>query len=98
VWNFELWRKLNGLADLNYAIRVCIVQKPLKMEDENRWKRLDLHLVVHPAWTQLTNLYGLGLRDVCERVFNGVYRIGLHEHFGSHKDTYTDERENGPGY
>jgi hypothetical protein len=25
----------------------------------------------------LANLHGLGLRDVCERIFDGVYRIGL---------------------
>jgi hypothetical protein len=92
VWYFELWRELNGLIDLNYVIRGCIVQESLKMEDENRWKRLDLYLLAHLAWAQLTNQYGLVLRDVRERVFNGVYRIGLHEHFGSHKDTGTDEK------
>jgi hypothetical protein len=33
------------LADLNYAIRGRIVQEPLKMEDENRRKCLDVHLL-----------------------------------------------------
>jgi hypothetical protein len=41
-WDFELRRELNRLSDLNYAIRCPIVEEPLKMEDENGWKGLDL--------------------------------------------------------
>ena len=48
-WDFELRRELNGLVDLNYAVRCRIVQEPLKMEDKNRWQRLDLHMLAHLA-------------------------------------------------
>lgn len=51
------------------------------MEDENGWKRLDLHLLARPARAGLAALHGLELRNVCERVLNGVYRIGLREEF-----------------
>jgi hypothetical protein len=34
-WDFELRRELNRLADLIYATRGHIVQKALKMEDED---------------------------------------------------------------
>jgi hypothetical protein len=51
------------------------------MEGENGWKRLDLHLLARPARAGLADLHGLELRDVCERVLNGVYRIGLREEF-----------------
>ena len=33
------------LADLSYAIRGDIIQEPLKVENENRWKHLDVHLL-----------------------------------------------------
>ena len=33
-WDFELWPKLNMFADLNYTIRVRIIQEPLQMEHE----------------------------------------------------------------
>ena len=74
-WDFELRRELNRLVNLNYAIRRGIVQEALKMEDENGWKRLDLHLLARPARAGLANLHGLELREVCrsERVLNGVY-------------------------
>ena len=48
-WNFELRRELNTLADLMYAIRGRVVQEALKMENENGWKLLDLHLLAHLA-------------------------------------------------
>jgi hypothetical protein len=53
------------------------------MEDENGWKRLGKHTLAHLARAGLADLHGLGLRNVCERVFNGVYRIGLREDFAS---------------
>jgi hypothetical protein len=45
------------------------------MEDENGWKRLDLHLLARPVRAGLANLHGLELGDMCrgERVLNGVY-------------------------
>ena len=49
LWDFELRRELDSLVDLNYAIRSRIVQESLKVEDENRWKHLDLHLLAHFA-------------------------------------------------
>ena len=52
------------------------------MEDENRWKSLNLNLLAHIARAQLADLYGLWLRDVRNCVFNRVYRIGLREDFG----------------
>ena len=55
------------------------------MEDKNGWKRLEKHLLVRLARAGLADLdfHGSGLRDVCECVLNGVYRIGLREEFGS---------------
>ena len=81
-WDFELRREMNRFADLNYAIRGCIVQEPLKVEDKDRWKRLEKYLLARFARVGLADLYGLGVRDVCECVFNGLYRIGLHKRVG----------------
>jgi hypothetical protein len=50
------------------------------MKDENGWKCLDLYLLVRLARVGLADLHGL--RDVCECVLNGMYRIGLREEFG----------------
>ena len=44
MWDFKLRRDLNRLACLSYALRRYIVQKSFKMEDENRWKGLEIHL------------------------------------------------------
>ena len=82
-WDFELRRELNRLVDLYLAIRRRIVQEPLKMEDKNGWKRLDLYLLDHLAWALPADLYGLGLQDVRECVFNGVHQVGLREDLGS---------------
>jgi hypothetical protein len=49
------------------------------MEDENGWKRLEKYMLACFVRTGLADLYGLGLRDVCECILNGVYRIGLRE-------------------
>jgi hypothetical protein len=78
-WDFKLRRELNWLANLNYAVRGRIVQETLKMENENRWKHLEKHLLARLARVGLANLHGLGLREVRECVLNGVYRIGLGE-------------------
>ena len=43
------------------------------MEDENGWKRFNLHLLARPPRDGLADLHGLELRDVCECVLNGVY-------------------------
>jgi hypothetical protein len=76
---FELRRELNRLPDLIYAIRGCIVQEALEMEDKNGWKRFEKHLLALLAWAGLVGLYGLGLRDVYECVLNSVHQIGLRE-------------------
>ena len=88
-WNFELRPKLNRLVDLHYVIRGGIVQKPFKMKDENRWKRLDLHLLACLARVGLIDPHGLGLRDECECLLNGVHRIGLRKKFGGKLVTRT---------
>jgi hypothetical protein len=44
-WYFELRREINGLADLNQAIRGRIIQEAFKMEDKNGRKRLDSRLL-----------------------------------------------------
>lgn len=43
------------------------------MEDQNGWKRLDLHVLARLARARLANLPGLGLQDVCESVFDGMH-------------------------
>ena len=53
------------------------------MEDKNRWKRLEKHLLARLARAGLADLHRLGLREVRECVLNGVYRIGLGEGFES---------------
>jgi hypothetical protein len=78
---FELRRELNRLPDLIYSIRDCIVQEALEMEDENGWKRFEKRLLALLARAGLVDLYGSGLRDVCECVLNGVHRVGLREEF-----------------
>jgi hypothetical protein len=47
------------------------------MDDEDGWKRLEEHLLARLSRAGLADLHGLGLRDVCECVLDGVYRIGL---------------------
>ena len=49
------------LADLVRAIPSRIVREPLKMEDENVWKRLEKQLLTRFARAGLANLHGLGL-------------------------------------
>jgi hypothetical protein len=79
VWDFKLRRELNGLADFIYAIRSRIV---LKMEDENRWKRLEKLLLARLARAGISDSQGLRQRDVCECTLNSMYRIVLREEFG----------------
>ena len=52
------------------------------MDNENWWKRFEKYLLARLARARLANLHWLGMRDVCECVLNGEYRIGLHERFG----------------
>ena len=68
-WDFELWPKLDLFADLNYTIRVHIIQEPLKMENENGWEHLDEHLLACLAEARRTELHRLQVRDACESVF-----------------------------
>ena len=65
------------LADLNYAIRGNIIQEPLKVENENGWKHLDVHLLARLSEARWTELYRLQVRDACECVFHSVHRIVL---------------------
>ena len=55
------------------------MQEPVEVDNEDGWKRLDLHLLAHLAYAQLASMHELGLRDVHECVFNGEDRIGLRE-------------------
>ncbi len=48
------------------------------MQDEYGWERLDEYLL---ARLTRANLHGLRLRDMCERVLDGVYRFALGEEF-----------------
>jgi hypothetical protein len=80
-WDFELRRELNRLADLIYSIRGRIVQEPLKMKDKNGWQRLEKHLLARIARVGWADLHGLGLRDECKCVLDGMHRIGLCEGF-----------------
>jgi hypothetical protein len=59
VRDFKLWRELNRLPDLIFAIRGRIVQEALKMEDENGWKRLEKHLLVRLARAGISDSHGL---------------------------------------
>ena len=82
-WDFELRCELNWLVDLFYLVRGRIVQEALKMEHENWWKRLQKHLLARLGRAELADLHRLGLRDLCERVLNSVYRLRLGEGCGS---------------
>ena len=53
------------------------------MEHENWWKRFQKHLLARLGRAELADLHRLGLRDLCERVLNSVYRLGLGEGLGS---------------
>jgi hypothetical protein len=33
-WDFELWRQPDGLSDLRYTTRSCIVSDAIEMEDK----------------------------------------------------------------
>jgi hypothetical protein len=94
---------MNRLADLNYA---AIIQEALKMEDENVWENLYVHLLARLTRAGLADLHRLGLRDVCERecVLNGAYRIRLRGGFGGRSPDIdicaggrVRRRRNGPG-
>jgi hypothetical protein len=64
------------------------------MEDENGWQRLEKHLLARLSRAGLANLHRLGLRDVCEGVLNGVYRIGLGRTW--RLDVWVEGRETDP--
>ena len=44
-WDFEFWCQLDGLSDLRYTARVCIVLDTIEVEDEYSRKRLDENLM-----------------------------------------------------
>jgi hypothetical protein len=64
---------VNSFTDLNYAIRRRIIKEALQMEDQNGWKRLNLHVLARLARGRLADLLGLGLHGVCESVFDGMH-------------------------
>ena len=43
---FELRPELDGLANLDYSLRGCVVLEALEVQDENGWERLDVHLLL----------------------------------------------------
>ena len=83
-WDFEFRRESNRLADLDYAIRSHVIQEPLEVEDENRWKLIDEHLLARLASARWTELNRLRVRDPYECVFYGLHRFVLLD--VSHKD------------
>ena len=72
-WDLELRRKLNWLADLNYAILSHVIQEALKVEDENGWKRLDEYLLARLVEAKRTEPHGLQVRDAGESVLYSVH-------------------------
>ena len=62
-WNFELWRDLHRLVDLDYAIRRRVIYEALKLKDENRWQHLDEQFLARLAKARLTELHRLRVRD-----------------------------------
>ena len=76
-WDFEVWSKPDGLSDLRYTARSCIVSETLEMENKNGWKRLDEHLLARFAQAGWAVLHGLRLGDAHEGILNSEYRIRL---------------------
>jgi hypothetical protein len=76
--DFELWRELDRLSDFHYAAGGRVVQEALEVQDEHWRERLDEHLLACFARAGGADLHGLWLRDVCERILDGVYRIALY--------------------
>jgi hypothetical protein len=72
-WDFKLRREVNRFTDLNYAIRRRIIKEALQMEDQNGWKRLNLHVLARLARARLADLPWLGLQDACESAFDGMH-------------------------
>ena len=106
-WDSELRGELNRRGDLIHATCSRIVQETLNMEDVNGRKCLEKHLPVRLARAGLVDMHGLGLRDLCEWVVNGVYRIGLGRGFegtcaqveGGERDLWLDVKsERSPGF
>jgi hypothetical protein len=94
--DLKLWRKLDGLANLDYAACGRVVKEALEVQDEHRGKRLDENLLACFARVRGANLHGLWLRDVRERILDSVYRIGLC--MGLNLYACGREDKNGPGY
>lgn len=51
------------------------------MKDEYGREGLDEHLLARLVRTRGANLHGLRLRYMCQRILDGVYRIGLYEEY-----------------
>ena len=68
---------MDGLSDLRYTARRCIVPETVEMENENGWKHRDEHLLPRIAQAGRAVLHRLRLGDAHEGVFNGDNRIRL---------------------
>ena len=69
------------------------------MEYENRWNRLNEHLLARPAKARRIELHRLRVGDAYERVFYSVHRIVLLESFDQSPERmfgWNETRENGP--
>ena len=91
-WDFEFWCKLDGLSDLHYTACSRIVPETLEMENENRWKRLDKHLLAHIAQDGWAVLHKLRLGDAHEGVLNGEDRIRLQKVSHNQQETHAEEK------
>ena len=90
-WDSELRGELNRRGDLIHATCSRIVQETLNMKDVNGRKCLE-HLPVRLARAGLVDMHGMGLRDLCEWVVNGVYGIGLAEGLKGHVHRWKGEK------
>ena len=62
-WDFELRRKLDRFAILDYATSNIVVNEALEMDHEYRWERFDEHRdsLTRFARVRWLDLHGLGL-------------------------------------
>lgn len=80
-WNVQIRSELHRLADLDYAARSRVVKEAFEMKDEYGWEGLDEYLLARLVRARGSNLHGLRLRYVCERILEGVNRIALCDKF-----------------
>ena len=71
--DFELWRELDGFADLDYATSGCVVKEAFEVQDEHRGKRLDKDLLACFARAGGADLYSLWLRNMRQSILDSVH-------------------------